>query len=130
MPIYGITPLLPLAINPRDGKFASIKTYKKTVKQNFKNLLLTNPGERMMNIDFGVGIKRFLFEMREDAKTSLKGRIHQQTEQYLPYVNLIDVEYPGTETEELYAEEILNVKIIYEVVPLSAVDVLDIIIER
>jgi phage baseplate assembly protein W len=130
MPIYGITPLLPLAINPIDGKFASIKTYKNTVKQNFKNLLLTNPGERMMDIDFGVGIKTFLFEMREDVKTSLKAKIYSQAEKYLSYVELIEVEYPGTQTEELYAEDLLNVRVIYEIIPLSSVDVLDIIIER
>jgi len=130
MPVYGITPMLPLAINPQDGKFSSIKTYKRAVRQNFKNLLLTNPGERMMNVDFGVGIKRFLFEMREDVQTSLKAKIHQQVEQYLPYVNLIEVEYPGLKTEELFAEEILNVRIIYEVVPLSSIDVLNMIIER
>ena len=129
MPLYGITPLLPLTINPRDGKYASLKTYKSTVKQNFKNLLLTNPGERMMNTDFGIGIKTFLFEMREDVKSSLKARIHEQVEKYLPYVDLIEVEYPGVETEDLYAEELLTVRVIYEIIPLSSVDVLEIIID-
>ena len=44
-------------------RIALTKTMMEVIKQNFKNLVLTNPGERVMLTDFGVGIRRFLFEM-------------------------------------------------------------------
>ena len=58
----GLTPKLPLALSSDDGAYQLIKTYKNLVKQNFKNLILTSPGERIMDPHFGVGIRNFLFE--------------------------------------------------------------------
>ena len=57
---------LPLARDSSDG-FGMIKNFKTMIKQNFKMLLLTNPGERVMEPDFGVGRKKFLFENSSGA---------------------------------------------------------------
>ena len=129
MPIYGITPKLPLASDPVDGKYTLIKQYKEAVKQNFKNLILTSPGERMMDINFGVGIKRFLFEMREDAKSSLRAKIYTQAKKYLPYIEVKAIEYRD-ETDVLYAEEVLTVRIVYEIIPLGSVDIMELNIKK
>ena len=59
----GIAPKIPLKVDQVDGPYGLIKDYVELVKQNFKMLLLTNPGERIMNPDFGVGLRRYLFEM-------------------------------------------------------------------
>ena len=56
----GLSPKLPIQKDPVDG-FALTKTFKEMVKQNFKNLMLTSPGERIMDPEFGVGLRRFLF---------------------------------------------------------------------
>ena len=56
-----LAPKLPLTLDSGDG-YTSIKILKTMIKQNFKMLILTNPGERVMNPDFGVGIRQFLFE--------------------------------------------------------------------
>jgi len=129
MPIYGITPKLPLSTNPSDGKYTMIKDYKSAVKQNFKNLILTNPGERMMDINFGVGIQRFLFEMRNEATMLIEEEIEDQIQKYMPYVALLDVQFPKVE-ESIHSEETLIVNIIYEVLPLSSVDILELNIAR
>ena len=49
---------------PFDGPavFNSSYTTKEQVKSNLINLLLTTPGERLMNPTFGVGIRNLLFE--------------------------------------------------------------------
>ena len=52
---------LPLALDDTDG-FGMIKTLRAMIKQNLKMLILTNPGERVMEPEFGVGIKQFLFQ--------------------------------------------------------------------
>ena len=55
------SPKLPLTSTDEDGPWGLNKTLLETTKQNFKNLLLTNPGERVMDTFFGVGLSRFLF---------------------------------------------------------------------
>ena len=58
----GLTPQLPLARDAING-YTLITDYKTLVRQNFKNLLFTIPGERVMDRDFGIGLKRYLFEL-------------------------------------------------------------------
>ena len=50
----GISVKLPLRVTAEDGPYALNKDLVETTKQNFKNLVLTNPGERIMDINFGV----------------------------------------------------------------------------
>ena len=60
----GFAPKLPLARDTGDG-FALIKNFENMIKQNLKMLVLTSPGERIMIPDFGVGLRRYLFELAE-----------------------------------------------------------------
>ena len=55
---------------PFDGPavFNSSYTTKEQVKSNLINLLLTSPGERLMNPTFGVGIRDLLFEQVIDKQ--------------------------------------------------------------
>ena len=52
---------LPLTQDTGDA-YTMIKRIKALVKQNVKMLILTNPGERVMEPNYGVGIRQFLFE--------------------------------------------------------------------
>ena len=60
--MYGVSPKLPLIVDDLDGHYGLTKTVREAVKQNFKNLILTSPGERVMDSNFGVGLRNFLFE--------------------------------------------------------------------
>ena len=51
----GISVKLPFQRTNKDGPFALNKTLLDAVKQNFKGLILTQPGERIMDIDFVMG---------------------------------------------------------------------------
>ena len=42
--------------------FKGTKTLKEQIKTNLINVLLTEPGERVNEPDFGVGLKKLLFE--------------------------------------------------------------------
>ena len=82
---------IPLTKDPTYG-WAELRTARQAVQQQMKNLLLTSPGERVMIPDFGVGLKRYLFENLDRAVLgSIEARIRQQVEKYLPYVNLKSV---------------------------------------
>ncbi len=58
----GFSVKLPLSTDKIDGPYVLNKTLESTIKQNLKMLVLTEPGERVMNGNFGVGLKRLLFE--------------------------------------------------------------------
>jgi len=92
MSAFGIH--LPITFDSADG-FTMLKTIKSTVKQNFKMLLLTNPGERIMDIQYGVGIKRFLFEndFGGTTETDIIAAIQTQTSRYLPIITVNQVSF-------------------------------------
>ena len=86
-----IGPSLPLTRDSRSGVFSLITSYEEEIKQNFKNLILTSPGERVMNPDFGVGIRNYLFENRTDAKSRIEQRLRTQVERYMPFISLQNI---------------------------------------
>ena len=54
---------------------------------NAKNLLLTEPGERVMLPTFGCGLKRALFEnLTQEATKALEIRIKNSFQTFLPYI--------------------------------------------
>jgi phage baseplate assembly protein W len=89
----GISVKLPLVYNSEDGPYQLTKTLPETIKQNFKNLVFTAPGERIMDTTFGVGIHHLLFENdNDDAIDLFKERLYDQTQKYLPFVSIVNVE--------------------------------------
>ena len=69
---------IPLLKSSNDG-FQMLKTIQATVKQNLKMIILTNPGERIMDPDFGVGIKTYLFSnFNEGIQSEIYDKITQQ----------------------------------------------------
>ena len=62
-------------------------------QQNLKMLVLTNPGERIMNPDFGVGISRYLFQQEGNFTSgAIQNRILSQVSKYLPYIEITNIE--------------------------------------
>jgi phage baseplate assembly protein W len=121
----GLTPRLPLVVDEIDG-IKLIKEYKTLVQQNLKNLLLTIPGERVMDADFGVGLKRFLFEMDNVLlKGRIRGRISSQVKKYLPYIRINEISFTSFADNEELDTNFLSVRIEYEIIPLSDIDNLE-----
>ena len=85
------SPKLPLTLNPELG-YEMNNSLIEVVRQNLKMLMLTSPGERVMIPDFGVGLKRFLFEnFTPSLKDSIIERIDEQITLYMPAVLLKEV---------------------------------------
>jgi len=70
--------------------FKGTQTVKEQVKNNLINLLLTEPGERVNEPNFGVGLKNLLFEQNPDIEL-LKEKINTQIEFYIPTISLVDI---------------------------------------
>tara|TARA_A100001515_G_scaffold141560_1_gene138730 strand:- start:349 stop:732 length:384 start_codon:yes stop_codon:yes gene_type:complete len=116
----GLSPKLPVVQDPVDG-FALTKTYREAIAQNFKNLMLTSPGERIMDPDFGVGLRRFLFEQSTPLLIAdIEERINSQVATYLPFLEILNV-FINTPDQEEYSNE-LQVRVEYLVVPLGVAD--------
>ena len=108
-----IGPKLPLH---RDDKFGSYGLISSYVKQNFKNLLLTSPGERMMNPDFGVGLKHFLFEPKVHVVSKIRQRLQNQVSKYMPFVRINKVRFnQNVDPKFVDDSNVLSVLIEYDV---------------
>lgn len=93
---------------------------------NYINLLLTFPGERYMQPDFGIGIQRYLFENKSEKTIfSIRSIIEEQSARWLPYIlnQNIDIitsengNIPGLAANE---ENGVNIQITFKVTEFGA----------
>ena len=85
----GISVALPFTYDYLDGPYRLNKNLREVVIQNFKNLVLTSPGERIMLPDFGCGLRQLLFQNNSgDVQSLIAGQVDKQLEKYMPFVNL------------------------------------------
>ena len=113
-----ISPKLPMN---RDWVFGygMNTTINDTVRQNLTNLILTIPGERIMDPDFGVGLKKYLFEpMGSLVATHIEGRIRSQVGKYMGFLRINDIFV--TDSREI--SNLIHLSIDYTIVPLNLKD--------
>lgn len=90
MPGFG--PAIPLNSGKTDIGYALNKTYKEEIQQNIKIIVLTAPGEKIFDANFGVGIRKYLFENYNwQTEQKIKTDITSQVEKYLPDVTVDEV---------------------------------------
>ncbi len=124
----GLAPLLPLNISPIDGFYEPLTDYRSLVIQNFKMLLLTSPGEKMMNPDFGVGMKDFLFEQNvRQTHNAITSKINSQVSKYLPYIGISNIQYSTIAEDDSLPENYLRVAITFSVKSIGLSEVLTMI---
>ena len=84
-------PLIPLQFGT-DGGYQKVFETKQLVKFHLVNLLMTNPGERIQLPNYGVGLRRFLFEpLSSGTLSSIESRISSQIASYLVYLSVDDL---------------------------------------
>ena len=120
--MIGYSPKFPLQFDNYVGAYSLTTTLKEVVRQNFINLMLTAPGERIMDINFGVGLRNYLFEQNSSSlQTSIALNIRSQTKTYMPFVGLnkIDFNLSGLHEQE---DQILDISIEYSVASMNILD--------
>jgi len=115
--VPGYSPKIPLEYNESDGHWGLTKSPLEVVRQNLRMLVLTSPGERIMDSNFGVGIRNFIFEQYPESE--ITGRIHEQVSRYMPFVEVTNI---GFQRDEHY----IYIRLSIFIKPLSKKDVLDI----
>ena len=96
----GLTLKLPVVLDDLDG-LKLLKNFPDLVEQNLKNLLLTIPGERIMDPAFGVGLATFLFEQNDPITyAEIQAKIQQQVRKYLPFVTINKIDFASAATDD------------------------------
>ena len=93
-PQYELTPYFPLESEEGIVTYKSILQDSKieAVKFNLKNILLTVPGEKISDPEFGVGLRMSLFELETSQDIiNLKQRIISQIQKYANYFSKLNV---------------------------------------
>ena len=94
----GISPKVPLRRDYEDGYLMN-KSLREVIKQNFKSLLLTSPGERVMDPTFGVGLRNYLFEQNSVLlKEQIMENVYEQVSRYLPFIKIEQVNIDSDDT--------------------------------
>ena len=112
---------LPLEASSVDG-FQMIKGFRRLIKQNLKMLLLTIPGERVMEPNFGVGLKTYLFSnFHQDIYSEIETKISDQIDFYLPTIRLKNIAFSPNDQDL----NILTIHIEYDIPAIGTQDLLE-----
>jgi phage baseplate assembly protein W len=88
-----ISLILPIKIGDHGLQSFKDSETKEAIQQNLKMLLLTNPGEYVMDPVFGVGLSGFLFEQSgPQVSATIENRITKQAGLYMPYIRIENID--------------------------------------
>ena len=75
MPTNKVAVKFPLQIDDETANFIAFGTeeLEQVVRQNIKMVLLTNPGERIFDDNFGVGLRKYLFLQPQQIEAGIPG---------------------------------------------------------
>ena len=114
-----LAPKLPLTLGS-DTQYEMINNYTKLALQNLKMLVLTIPGERVMDTNFGVGLSTFLFELNNmSTRNSISAKIQEQVSEYLPYIEILNIMYHSSLEDPTVSEHFLSIKIEFNIIPVG-----------
>ena len=99
-----------------DGYFASTSTTIKAVKNNIKNLILTNKGERYLQPDIGLNLRRFLFEQyTSDVKDAISIEIKDTVNKWLPFVEIKNIDISMSSDDSTIGQNTLKASVLFNI---------------
>jgi phage baseplate assembly protein W len=114
-------PSIPLQFDDENG-YKNVNDIRELVKFHLTNLLLTNPGEKISDSEYGVGIRQFLFENQsEDAFSRIRSRINSQVSSKLNYLTLRNVIVRSLDNYE----NAINIQLVYRIDNINLEDMLN-----
>jgi len=97
------------------GLSFSKKSGLELVRANIKQLLMTNKGERVMLPDFGLGLRRYLFQpLDEELFENIKLNILSGIAKYMPQVNILKLSIINSEDINLQGVPGLIIKLVVQ----------------
>lgn len=90
LPPLGIKTPMQLSDDGQSSLFNMHYEYEDLIHDNFKNMLLTNNGERLGRYDYGASLRELTFELinSNNFESLIMNRIKTTVEKYMPYIDL------------------------------------------
>ena len=99
-----------------DGFFATTSTTIEAVKNNIRNLLQTNEGERFFQPNLGMNFRRFLFEqMTDENLLAIQNAILDKFDFWLPFVEVRDIQVETMEDNRIVGANQVKIKILFNI---------------
>jgi len=112
----GIKTPMELSTSGDSGPFKMRTSLGEQIKDNFRNMLSTNHGDRLMLHDFGANLEGLAFELgTEGGDVQAINRIRRATEKYMPYIQLQTFEPVRENDEAGVGLAVVGIKVIYSV---------------
>jgi phage baseplate assembly protein W len=125
-----ISPKLPLVMSS-EGGYAFTKTISEAVEQNLKNLILTIPGERIMDPDFGVGLHVYLFQnSTPEVHEAIRTKIISQAAKYLPFIKFQEILIGEPTPDFRTTTNLVTIKVVYSIESTDDVNILTLTTEQ
>jgi phage baseplate assembly protein W len=100
----------------KDGFFATTSTTIEAVKNNIRNLLQTEEGERLFQPNLGIGLRRLLFEqITPENLISIQDVILDKIEFWLPFVEVRDIQIFSNDNNSVIPLNEIRVKILFNI---------------
>jgi len=100
----------------KDGWFATTSTTIEAVKNNIRNLLQTNQGERLMQPNLGLDLRGLLFEQIDETTIfNIQNKILDALKIWLPFVEVHNIEVVTNNEDTSVSPTQVLVKIIFNI---------------
>ena len=102
--------------NDKDGFFATTSTTIEAVKNNIRNLLQTEEGERFFQPNLGIGLRKILFEhITNENLIGIQDAILDKLEFWLPFVEVRDIQVLSRDNTTDIGTNEIRVKILFNI---------------
>ena len=99
-----------------DGFFATTSTTIEAVKNNIRNLLQTEEGERFFQPNLGLGLRSLLFEhITSENLITVQDAILDKMELWLPFVEVRDIQVLSTDDSTDVGVNEIRIKINFNI---------------
>jgi len=97
----------------RDGLFKMHSNLKDQVRDNFRNLIQTNHGDRLGNYHYGANLAELAFELSEsDVRQEAVNRINFAIDRFMPFITLNDFSFFTERTDNEHIAK-LGIEVFY-----------------
>jgi phage baseplate assembly protein W len=118
----------PLEVVSKEETFDTLdeNSISEVVKFNIKSTIMTSPGERRSDPDFGVGARSYLFSQDVGLIETLREDIIEQVNRYVPYCILDEV----TISQEEQYQNAINILIKFTIPQINKRDIFELSISE
>ena len=100
-----------------EGWFGTTKTTLTSVKNNIKMLMMTEKGERYLQPELGLGLRKFLFEpVNDDTLLLIREDITSTIKKWLPFVEIRNMEITFNDWDDEVGKNTLNISLVFSII--------------